>query len=33
MVTHDMKIAKRADRVFIMENGNLLSRNIDFDAY
>ena len=31
MVTHDMKIAKRADRVFIMENGHLLSRNIDFD--
>ena len=31
MVTHDMKIAKRADRVLIMENGNLLSRNIDFD--
>ncbi len=31
MVTHDMKIAKRADRVFIMENGNLLSRKIDFD--
>ena len=31
MVTHDMKIAKRADRVFIMENGQLLSRNIDFD--
>ena len=33
MVTHDMKIAKRADRVFVMENGNLLSRKIDFDAY
>ena len=32
MVTHDMKIAKRADKVYIMENGNLLSRNIDFDA-
>ncbi len=32
MVTHDMKIAKRADRVFIMENGHLLSRNIDFDS-
>ena len=32
MVTHDMKIAKRADRVLIMENGNLLSRNIDFDG-
>lgn len=31
MVTHDMKIAKRADRVLIMENGNLLSRKIDFD--
>ena len=31
MVTHDMKIAKRADKVYIMENGNLLSRNIDFD--
>jgi putative ABC transport system ATP-binding protein len=31
MVTHDMKIAKRADRVLILENGNLLSRNIDFD--
>lgn len=32
MVTHDMKIAKRADRVFVMDNGNLLSRKIDFDA-
>ncbi len=32
MVTHDMKIAKRADTVYIMENGHLLSRNIDFDA-
>ena len=32
MVTHDMKIAKRADRVFIMENGNLLSRNINWDG-
>ena len=30
MVTHDMKIAKRADTVYIMENGHLLSRNIDF---
>lgn len=31
MVTHDMKIASRADKVYIMENGQLLSRNIDFD--
>ena len=31
MVTHDMKIAKRADTVYTMENGNLLSRRIDFD--
>ena len=30
MVTHDMKIAKRADTVYIMENAFLLSRNIDF---
>lgn len=30
MVTHDMKIAKRADTVYTMENGYLLSRNIDF---
>jgi hypothetical protein len=27
-----LKIAKRADRVFIMDNGNLLSRKIDFDG-
>jgi lipoprotein-releasing system ATP-binding protein len=31
MVTHDMKIANRADKGYIMGNGNLLSRNIDFD--
>ena len=31
MVTHDMKIAKRADTVYTMDNGYLLSRKIDFD--
>ena len=31
MVTHDMKIAKRADRVFVMENGELHERKIDFE--
>ena len=31
MVTHDMKIAKRADTVYTMDNGNLLSRKINFD--
>ena len=31
MVTHDMKIAKRADTVYTMENGNLLARKINFD--
>ncbi len=31
MVTHDLKIAKRADRVFVMDGGDLLSRKIDFD--
>jgi predicted ABC-type transport system involved in lysophospholipase L1 biosynthesis ATPase subunit len=23
MVTHDMSIAERADRIFVMENGNI----------
>ena len=31
MVTHDMKIAKRADTVYTMENGNLLARKVNFD--
>ncbi|MBE6684938.1 MAG: ABC transporter ATP-binding protein [Ruminococcaceae bacterium] len=31
MVTHDMKIAKRADTVYTMDNGYLLSRKINFD--
>ena len=31
MVTHDMKIARRADTVYTMDNGNLLSRKINFD--
>ena len=31
MVTHDMKIAKRADRVFVMENGELHERKINFE--
>lgn len=30
MVTHDMKIARRADTVYTMDNGNLLSRKINF---
>ena len=29
MVTHDMKIARRADRVFVMENGELHERKLD----
>ncbi len=32
MVTHDMKIAKRADTVYTMDNGYLLSRKINFDG-
>ncbi len=31
MVTHDMKIAKRADTVYTMDSGYLLSRKINFD--
>ena len=31
MVTHDMKIARRADTVYTMENGYLLSRKVNFD--
>ena len=31
MVTHDLKIAKRADTVYTMDNGILLSRKTNFD--
>ena len=31
MVTHDLKIAKRADSVYTMDDGILLSRKINFD--
>lgn len=31
MVTHDLKIAKRADTVYTMDNGVLLSRKVNFD--
>ncbi len=32
MVTHDLKIAKRADTVYTMDNGVLLSRKVNFDG-
>ena len=31
MVTHDIKIARRADTVYTMDNGVLLSRKVNFD--
>ena len=32
MVTHDLRIAKRADTVYTMDNGVLLSRKVNFDG-
>ena len=32
MVTHDLKIAKRADTVYTMDNGVLITRKVNFDG-